>query len=624
MDIEDLSKKIYSTDYLVLREFMDDSLKSKMEDYIFKLVDNFNLGKIKNKHDFTRCIKTIEKNLEFPRKMKQSEINYFLRKMYCNDKITLEAFESLKKYLLTKKMRSQSGILEVAIMTSPGEFSCAYNCYYCPDQPDMPRSYIKEEPAVKRAAMNGFDTVKQFYDRATTYSLNGHNVDKIELIVLGGTWSSYPYSYQKTFIRDLYYAANTFYLSNDKKKRERLSLKKEQKLNENAMCHIVGLTLETRPDSINIEEIKRFNLFGVTRVQLGIQHTDNKILRKINRQSTIEDAVKAIWMLKECGFKIMIHIMPNLPNSNPDKDMEMFDRIIDSEDLQADEWKIYPTSVTTTSSKDDEEVFTVIEKWYKEGKYTPYSNEELYNVILHAKMKIPEWIRIARIFRDIPKPNIIGGADIPNMRQVLAERMEEMGEHCACIRCNEVKDRKIDKEDYYFKTSVYNSSKGKEIFISVESLRDLKRAIHGFARLRIPHDAGLNQKYKTNGIKELEGCSILRELHVYGVVQTTFDSENKSNNQHKGLGGRLIQFCEKITIHNGLNKMAIISGVGVRNYYRKKGYRLHNSYMIKKLDTLSKELSWYIILIIFMVLLIIYYKLMYFIKIKIIEYYNIY
>ena len=171
---------------------------------------------------------------------------------------------------------------------------------------------------------------------------------------------------------------------------------------------------------------------------------------------------------------------------------------------------------------------------------------------------------------------------------------------------------------------MYNSSKGKEIFISVESLRDLKRAIHGFARLRIPHDAGLNQKYKTNGIKELEGCSILRELHVYGVVQTTFDSENKSNNQHKGLGGRLIQFCEKITIHNGLNKMAIISGVGVRNYYRKKGYRLHNSYMIKKLDTLSKELSWYIILIIFMVLLIIYYKLMHFIKIKIIEYYNIY
>ena len=607
MDIEDLSKKIYNTDYLVLREFMDDELKSKMEEYIFKLVDNFNNDKIKHKHDFTRCIKTIEKELSFPRKMKQSEINYFLRKMYCEDKLSIEEFEGLKGYLLTKKMQSQSGILEVAIMTSPGEFSCAYNCYYCPDQQDMPRSYVKEEPAVKRAAMNNFDTVKQFYDRATTYSLNGHNVDKIELIVLGGTWSSYPYSYQRTFIRDLYYAANTFYLSNDRKQRERLTLLEEQKINENALCHIIGLTLETRPDSINIQEIKRFNLFGVTRVQLGIQHTDNNILRKINRQSTIEDAIKAIWMLKECGFKIMIHIMPNLPFSNPEKDIEMFDKIINSEYLQADEWKIYPTSVTTTSDKDDEEVNSVIEKWYKDGKYEPYSNEELFDVILHAKMKIPKWIRIARIFRDIPKPNIIGGADIPNMRQILAQRMKEMGEHCACIRCNEVKDRKIDSNNYVYKINKYQSSLGKEIFISVESFVNNKRAIHAFARLRISSDSGLNNEYESNGITALKGCSLLRELHVYGQVQTTFDSKNKSNNQHKGLGSKLIEYCEKLTLKHGFYKMAIISGVGVRNYYRKKGYKLEGYYMIKEFNPLWNNIKWFIHVILFILLTTLYY-----------------
>ena len=205
------------------------------------------------------------------------------------------------------------------------------------------------------------------------------------------------------------------------------------------MCHIIGLTLETRPDSINIGEIKRFNYYGVTRVQLGVQHTDNRILKKINRQSTVEDAIRAIKILKNCGFKIMIHIMPNLPGSDPEMDMAMFDRIIDGDELQADEWKIYPTSVTTTSDKDITEVNTVIESWYRSGKYKPYPHEQLMDVILHAKRKIPIQIRIGRVFRDIPKPNITGGADVPNMREDLAKRLQEEGRICECIRCREVR-----------------------------------------------------------------------------------------------------------------------------------------------------------------------------------------
>ena len=605
MDLEDLTKKVYNTDYLVVRDFMDDEIASKMDSYIYRLVDMLNNNNILSKHDFTRNVKDIEKNLKMSRKIKQSEINYFLRKMFCEDKISYDEFSNLKQYIVTKKMRSQSGILEVAIMTSPGDFSCAYNCYYCPDQPGMPRSYIKEEPAVKRAALNNFDTVEQFYDRATTYSLNGHNVDKIELIILGGTWSSYPHDYQETFIRDLYFAANTFYLKNSEKKRERLTLLEEQKLNESSLCHIIGLTLETRPDSINLEEIKRFNRFGVTRVQLGIQHTDNYILKKINRQSTVEDAIYAIRLLKDCGFKIMIHIMPNLPFSDVEKDKKMFDRIIDSEDLQADEWKIYPTSVTTTSEKDNTEVYTVIEKWFQEGKYDPYDNEELFDVVLHAKMKVPKWIRIARIFRDIPKPNIVGGADVPNMRQVLAQRMKKMGKHCSCIRCNEVKDKKVDSDDLYFSVIKYDSSGGSEVFITVESLTRDDRSIHGFTRLRLTKDSGINSD--NNGIKVLEKCALLRELHVYGEVQAIYDKKSKSNNQHRGLGRKLLKFAEKHARNNGYSKLAIISGVGVRNYYRKNGYILEGGYMIKTLKKYNIiniiNIFWGIILIIFMVLI---------------------
>ena len=583
MDIEDLKSKIHSVSYLKHRDFMDEYPKDKIDSFFMKLIDN--LENINSKKEFSSTTSKIEKELKINKKIRQSHLNYFLRKLYCENNISTENFNKIKEYIVTKKMRSQSGILEVAIMTSPGNFSCAYNCYYCPDQPDMPRSYIKEEPAVRRAAANNFDTVEQFYDRATTYSLNGHPVDKIELIILGGTWSSYPVEYQKEFIRDLYFAANTFYSSPEEKKRKRLTIKEEQNINTKSLCHIIGLTLETRPDSINIYEIKRFNYYGVTRVQLGVQHTDNKILKKINRQSTVEDSINAIKILKDCGFKIMIHIMPNLPYSSPEKDIEMFDQIIDSDKLQADEWKIYPTSVTTTSDKDNEPVNTVIEKWFQDGKYIPYDHEDLMEVILHAKRKIPHWIRIGRIFRDIPLPNIIGGADVPHMRQVLAKRLEEKGEICECIRCREVKSKKFNTDDLYYRTLRYKASGNDEFFISCESLdSNLNRLLHGFLRLRLSSDPGLNKEFSESkdGIIELENCALIRELHVYGKLLPVF-SNNTGNNQHKGIGKKMLKIAEKISLQNGYFKISVISGIGVRDYYRKYGYELNGSYMIKKL-----------------------------------------
>ena len=587
MDIEDIVAKV---DYLQLREFMKDDFNST--EYFNLLIKE--IDSITNEKEFNKLKQKVEKQLHTHKTIRKSTLNYFLRKHYSEGSISKLHYNKIKSFIIGKKIRSQSGILEIAIMTSPGDFSCAYNCYYCPDQEGMPRSYIKEEPAVKRAADNDFDTVKQFYDRATTYSINGHPVDKIEIIVLGGTWSSYPHSYQESFVRDVFYAANTFYTSNKEKGRAKLSLKEEQEINTTAISHIIGLTIETRPDSINIEEIKRFNLYGVTRVQLGIQHTNDRILKKINRQSTNNDSKKAIKLLKDCGYKIMIHIMPNLPNSSPEKDIEMFDEIIDGEDLIADEWKIYPTSVTTTSNKDNTEVYTVIEKWYNEGKYKPYSNNELYDVILHAKRKVPEYIRIARIFRDIPLPNITGGATIPNMRQELAEIMKSNGEYCKCIRCREIKDTVINTEPI-LKITKYESSNGTEIFLSyinIDVNEDYKEKILAFGRLRLSKNPGIDLSDLENKISALSECALIRELHVYGNLISTFNKNSKeSNSQHKGLGKNLLKKMEELSIYNGYNKIAVISGVGVRNYYKKQGYFLNSGYMIKDLLSESKSIN---------------------------------
>lgn len=593
MDIEDINKKINGISYLMHRSDLEDIHDERL---IYKLIYLIQDKSIIDKKTFDKHQKIIEKDLNYNTHLRQSQLNYYSRKLFSENKITLEQLELIQPFLVTKRMRSQSGIIEIAVMTSPGEFSCDFDCYYCPNQPDMPRSYIKEEPAVKRAAENNFDTVNQFYDRASTYSLNGHPVDKVELIVLGGTWSSYPRDYQYQFIRDLYYAANTFF---ETQKRDRLTLDEEKTINEKALCKIVGLTLETRPDCVNEKEILDFLNFGVTRVQLGIQHTDNNILKKINRQATNEDSIKAIKNLKECGFKVLIHIMPNLPFSNPEKDIEMFDYILDSEDLQVDEWKIYPTSVTTTSDKDNTEVYTVIEKWFNEGKYVPYSNDELFNVVIHAKENIHPYIRISRIFRDIPKPNIVGGANVPNMRQVVQKIMhEEYGTRCNCIRCCEVKNKDYDNNDVFINTISYKASKGFEYFIAYESLdKNNNRLLHAFTRLRLCEDPGLNC------VKELEYSAIIRELHVYGQMIPTYKSDKNTKSQHKGYGKKLLKIAEKIAIENGYSKIAIISGVGVRNYYRKNGYHLEGSYMTKKLDKKTNNII--IIGIIFFILFII-------------------
>jgi ELP3 family radical SAM enzyme/protein acetyltransferase len=487
------------------------------------------------------------------------------------------------KYILTKKKnKSNSGVIVVTVLTAAHptyidkngveqrtKFSCKWDCHYCPNEKanennnwvDQPRSYLFQEPAVLRANDNNFDPILQFNARITTLIDIGHNVDKIELIVLGGTWCSYPQEYQEQFIRDLYYAANVFF---DIEKRNSLSIEEEITINENAKLHIIGLTLETRPDTITIEEIKKFRRYNATRIQLGVQHTDNAILKKINRGHTIETAYNAIRMLKENGYKVDIHLMPNLPGATYQKDVAMLQQALYDDRLQVDQLKIYPCAVVP---------YTKIKEWFENGEYTPYDDKTLYSIIKDFKMNIQPYKRLNRIIRDIPSTYITGGYDHKsvNMRQLFQNDMKKNNWKCKCIRCREIGDKQICENLIELKTIKYRGSEGDEYFISFES----DEYLIGFIRLRINTNPNLE-----NVLPILRDAALIRELHVYSNVNCVGTTNNVSM-QHKGYGTKLIQEAETIAQKNGFNKIAVISGTGVRNYYKGRGYKLEDTYMIK-------------------------------------------
>lgn len=553
------------------------STAESTRDYNHKLSIDFTLAR----KDISQKMRLLDKKYCLPQKPSGAVFIKVLREKFQDGSLDAHTLFSLMD-ILTTKNRYHSGVLEIAIMTSPGEFSCKYDCYYCPNQKDMPRSYIKEEPAVRRGAQNNFDCVEQINARISSYLSIGQPGDKGEFIILGGTFSNYSDEYKYKFMRDLYYACNTYY---DEVKRSRKSLEEEKLINETALFKVIGLTVETRPDCITPEEIARYIKYGVTRVQIGVQHTNDRLLKKINRQCYTKDTIRAMHLLKQAGFKILCHYMPNLPGATPDEDIEMFNQVIYNSDLIADEWKIYPTSVTTTSSKDIEDVYTVIEKWYMEGKYKPYDYSQLEEVIRHAKNHVPKYIRISRVFRDIPVDNIIGGADIPHMRQKIQRKMAEDGEFCKCIRCAEIKNREVDISKIKYVVDSYKAQSGTEYFISAnyEDVHDYdknktKMYLVGFCRLRINQD-------ESNTPNNLKNAALVRELHVYGKMVPSYLSKIlESNTQHKGIGSNLMKIAERIAMFNFKRKVAVISGVGVRGFYRNKlGYYNENNYMVKYL-----------------------------------------
>lgn len=560
--------------------------------------------------EFEKYLKQYVSNL----KKSKIKFNIYLPK-YCfgnvykdlvkNNKINRNS--NIEKYLKINNVRENSGVLVFTLVMSPypygtkdkhsGEFTCKYNCYYCPKYPDMPRSYIADEPAVSRALRCNWDPIEQFIDRINSYKNNSMDLDngiKAEVILEGGTYNSYPEEYRIDFIHKIYYIANIITKDTINKniinKREMLSLYDEQKLNESAFCKIVGLSIETRPDQINIDFITELRLCGVTRVQIGVQHTNDYILKKINRECYTKDTKYAMRLLKNTGFKIAIHIMPDLPFSSYEIDKEMFRHILNDIDISFDYIKIYPVMVTD---------YTVIKKWYDSGKYKPYS-ETLMNYEINGKVyeinplipliadfqkDVPPWVRNERTIRDIPinskskNPIIFGGCKVSNLRNYIDNFMELQGYKCMCIRCREVKN-KIIPNDIEIVTRHYLAHNGIEYFISYENKN--RDTIYGFCRLRIPNNNDL--EIVNSDLKELINCALIRELHIYGKMNSVGNKSVNDSAQHRGLGNKLLTKAENIARKHNFSKIAVISAVGTKNYYKKYGYEDNIYYQIKKLE----------------------------------------
>jgi len=491
--------------------------------------------------------------------------------------------ESWEMYAVSVPARSRSGVVVVAIQSEP-EQSCPADCHYCSNETiangakiDMPRSYTSESPSSLRAIRNGFDALKQVIDRMSSLYYQGHDISKVEIMILGGTWSNYPEEYKQLFIRDIFHAINNFIMDAPKTakytEQKRLSLKEEQKINETSKLRVVGLTIETRPDWINLEEIVSLRNLGVTRVQIGIQHTNNKILKKVNRGHTIEDSMAAIKLLKYNGFKIVAHFMPDLYGSSPGDDIEMFRELLYNSAIKPDEIKIYPCMVVP---------YSVLHRLYKQGRFIPYFEQEggpqkLMDVILYFLERCPEYTRIDRVIRDIPLTQTDGGVDRPNMRQDLDKIMAERGTKCNDIRMREVKDTTTKLTDLRLDIQKYDSSDGQEYYIQWISG---KNTLHGHIRLRFNY-------YKEDlAFPVLQQCAIIRELHVYGKVVDIKDN-SKTSAQHRGLGMKLMKKAEELSMVAGYKKIVVISGIGTREYYKNKcGYHLDKTggdYMLKDL-----------------------------------------
>ena len=543
-------------------------------DYENQIIKKLIQKKIKNSEEFFVLLRKFSKAFKkpFPTKI---ELLKAYRDLVLSGKI--KSCQRLEDLLKTRKIRTLSGIASITVITSPNPkwgtgqaLSCPGNCLYCPNEPNMPKSYVANEPACMRAVLTKFSPYKQVETRLNSLKLTGHTTDKIELIVLGGTWSVYPKNYQTWFIKRCFDACNTFRGVTLKSK----GLKQAQKLNEKAKHRIVGLTLETRPDYLTLEEIKRMRQLGCTRVEIGIQSIYDDILKYNRRGHDINTAIKATKLLKDAGFKVTYHIMLNLPGSTVKKDEKMFEELFSNPSFQPDQLKIYPCVVLKSSP---------LYKLWKQKKYKPYSEKQLINLLIKIKEKIPPYVRIIRIIRDIPSQNIIAGNKVSNLRQVVTEKMKKEGKICRCIRCREPRDLKFRTRptlptvaagspgNLKFRRRDYNASGNKEIFLSFEDTKNDK--LLAFLRLRITNHWTL---------PVLKNSALIRELQTYGRV-VPIKSNIKKATQHRGLGKKLMKMAEKIVVEEtNFKKIAVISGVGVREYYRKLGYRLKDGYMMKK------------------------------------------
>lgn len=463
------------------------------------------------------------------------------------------------KVLRKRGVRSQSGIASITVITKA--YPCPGKCIFCPTEPAMPKSYLSNEPAIMRAILNDFDAYKQTLNRLQSLEKSGHHTDKIDVIVSGGTFSFYPHRYQTDFTRNIFNALN-YPLPKAR------TLEEAQKNNESAVNRCIGLSFETRPDHINESELQRLRRLGCTKIEIGVQSLNNQVLHMNRRGHGIAETQRAIQLIRDAGYKINCHMMPNLYGSTPEIDYQDFVELFENPAYRPDWLKIYPCMVVPWSQ---------LEKIYQQGKHVPYSDELLIDLMIRVKQIIPEYTRITRLYRDIPAPTILGGSKISNLRQLVQAKMQKLGLKCRCIRCREIKGEKIYFHDLTLKVDTFSASEGQEFFITFDNTSHDK--IASLLRLRF---SSHSLKGKKHFMKELEGAALVREVHTYGEQVPVFSKE-KAASQHIGLGKRMMLEAEKISKKNGYKKIAVISGIGVRPYYRKLGYELQGTYMVKNL-----------------------------------------
>jgi len=493
----------------------------------------------------------------------------------------IEIPTKLKSILQKRSVRTISGVSPIGVLTKA--WPCPGKCVYCPSEAKMPKSYLSSQPAAARAKRNAFHPFRQMQNRITALTESGHPTSKLEVIVMGGTFNFLPEKYQSWFVKKLFDGANSMGVKNFKPAK---NLAEAQKINETATHRIIGLTLETRPDFIDEHTCERFRKFGCTRVEIGVQTIDDKISELTKRGQKAVQVERAMKMLKNFGFKVCMHLMPGLPGSSVEKDVKMVREIFESAKYCPDFVKIYPCLVLPYSE---------LAKWWKDGKFKPMNDQSLARFLWQMKRFIPPWVRVMRVLRDVPADNILGGAKLSNLRQILQSQpnkfREVVGDEfydrevkgqkwpCKCIRCREIGF--VDEEEVLtpvLKRRDYEASGGKEIFLSFET--EDEKSLFALLRLRIP------KKFEVGRLSSaLKDAALIREVHSYGA-EIEVGRSGKDDTQHRGLGKKLLEAAEKVAREEfGMKKIAIIAGIGTREYYRKFGYEVKATYMVKTINS---------------------------------------
>jgi elongator complex protein 3 (tRNA carboxymethyluridine synthase) len=476
-----------------------------------------------------------------------------------NEHIILYLHDNHYRHLLmVKPAKTASGVAVIAVMPKP--YACPHGrCIYCPGglEFNTPLSYTGAEPATKVAQRFSYDPYEQVRSKMEQLHSRGHDTGKTEVVIVGGTFPFMPEDYQRQFVKSCYDALNGSKSS---------TLQQAITCNETADNRCVGFTVETKPDYCKESHVDLLLELGVTRIEIGVQSLNNKVYRLVNRGHTLDDVVHAFKVARDSGYKIVAHMMPGLPGSSPEEDIKDFRRLFEEDAFKPDMLKIYPTLVLE---------HTGLYNLHKSGKYQAYSDDELVRVITEAKKIVPEWVRIMRIQREIESKDIMAGPKSGNLRQIVLENLRQQGQRCRCIRCREtgLRRRYPQQRDIVLRRTDYNASGGREVFLSYETMAG--DIILGFLRLR---------KIPSTHRHELDGSATVRELHVYGQVINIGGTDTRDSYQHKGLGMNLLKEAERISRDEfRVDKIAVISAVGTRPYYKKLGYQQDGSYVSKVL-----------------------------------------